>query len=239
MAKTTRERILDAALGCFLEAGYEQTTIASIRERSGISNGAVFHHFATKEAIADALYVDAMAAFQQGLWEIVRARPRSLRSAVRAVITHQLQWIEEHPDQARWVYQRGHLELDAPSSAQLDDLNRTLAAAFSGWMDALANAGQMRRLPMLLVTAIVTGPTHAIARRWLAGQLRTPLRDYADELTDAACGALGEAPARRSRYRHRAPAAAAARIRLELLDEDGALIGAGNTNATIVAASRS
>ena len=71
----TRGRILDAALACFVEAGYAQTTIARIRERSGVSNGALFHQFATKEAIADALYVDSIASFQEGLWELVNAGP--------------------------------------------------------------------------------------------------------------------------------------------------------------------
>ena len=82
MAATTRQRILDAALACFVEDGYEQATIARIRERGGISNGALFHHFPSKESIADALYVEAMASFQSGLWEMLRRRPRSLRARV-------------------------------------------------------------------------------------------------------------------------------------------------------------
>ena len=65
MASTeTRRRILDAALACFLASGYEQTTIARIRERSGTSNGALFHYFPSKEAIAEALYTGAIASFQ-------------------------------------------------------------------------------------------------------------------------------------------------------------------------------
>src|SRR5271167_4230673 len=106
----TRARILDTALACFLGAGYEQTTIAQIRQRSGVSNGALFHHFPTKEAIADAVYVEAIASFQQGLWELLRRRPRSLRAAVRETISHQLRWIEENEDRARFLYMRGHLD---------------------------------------------------------------------------------------------------------------------------------
>jgi AcrR family transcriptional regulator len=54
-ATDTRRRILDAPLACFLEEGYEQTTIARIRESSDTSDGARFHHIPSKEAIADAL----------------------------------------------------------------------------------------------------------------------------------------------------------------------------------------
>src|ERR1700720_1653158 len=165
-ASDTRSRILDAALTCFIESGYEQTTIARIRDRSGASNGALFHHFASKEAIADALYVDAMASFQQGLWAVLRRRPRSARAAIRGSISHQLRWIEENEDRARFLYMRGHLDWDSPAGAQLVELNRNLAQAYRDWMAPLLDSGQIRPMSMLLATAIVTGPGHAIARRW-------------------------------------------------------------------------
>ena len=41
-------------------------TVARIREHSQVSNGALFHHFRSKEAIADSLYVEAMASNQVG-----------------------------------------------------------------------------------------------------------------------------------------------------------------------------
>ena len=40
-AMSVRDRVLQAALDCFTEDGYERTTIARIRERSGVSNGAL------------------------------------------------------------------------------------------------------------------------------------------------------------------------------------------------------
>ena len=131
----TRGRILDAALACFVEAGYAQTTIARIRERSGVSNGALFHQFATKEAIADALYVEAMASFQQGLWELLERRPPSLREAVRGVIAHQIGWIEANGDRARFVYAHGNLDWDSPGrvSSPTSSTGSSRTPSGSGW----------------------------------------------------------------------------------------------------------
>jgi AcrR family transcriptional regulator len=227
----TRRRILDAALACFIESGYEQTTITRIRERSGASNGALFHHFPTKEAIADALYVDAIASFQEGLWELLRRQPRSIRAAVGGTISHQLQWIEENEARARFLYMRGHLDWDSPAGAQLQELNRNLAQAYREWMAMLLQSGQIRPMSILMLTAIVTGPVHAIARRWLAGQLHSPLNAYLDELTDAACAALSGTPAS-SRRRPRS-LAAHGRIRLELVSEDGSVIAGGEATAEL------
>jgi AcrR family transcriptional regulator len=230
----TRSRILDAALACFIESGYEQTTIARIRERSGVSNGALFHHFPSKDAVADALYVDAMASFQQGLWDVLRRRPRSLRAAVRGTISHQLHWIEEHEDRARFLYMRGHLDWDSPAGAQLEQLNRELARAYRDWMAPLVEGGLIRPMSMGMLTAIVTGPVHAVARRWLAGQLSSPLHAYLDELADAAGAALSGTPA--SSRRPPSSLARHGRIRLELVSDDGSVIADGEATAELLPA---
>jgi AcrR family transcriptional regulator len=235
----TRKRILTAALHCFLDRGYEQTTIAQIRIDSGVSNGALFHHFPTKEAIADALYVEGIASFQEGVREIVRQPPpRSLLAAVRAIIGHQLAWTEQHADLARFVYQRGHLDFDSLGGAAIGALNRSLAAEVRQWVAPLVERGLVRPAPMLIVTAIVNGPAHAIARRWLAGQVHEPLTSYADVLARAACAALGadgppgdaaSAPGLTAGVSH----ADAGRVTVELLDADGLVTGRGEATVRL------
>jgi AcrR family transcriptional regulator len=244
-----RERILVAALRCFLDRGYEQTTIAQIRIDSGVSNGALFHHFPTKEAIADALYVEGIASFQEGVREIVRQPPpRSLLAAVLAVIGHQLAWTEQHTDLARFIYQRGHPDFDSLGGAAVGALNRSLAAEVRQWMAPLAERGLIRPIPMLVVTAIVNGPAHAVARRWLAGQVHEPLTSYADVLARAASAALSAngaagadeaagdgASAPASRPEPGSPLAGAGRITVELLDADGLVTGRGEATIRLAA----
>jgi len=223
MATDTRRCILEAALVCFLEDGYEQATVSRIRERSGVSNGAFFHHFPSKEALADGLYVEAIASFQLGLWEMLRRRPRSLRTAVRGTIAHQLSWVELNSDFARFVYMRGHLDWDSQGAAEVSALNAELSAAFRAWMAPFVERGELRVSSMLLISAIVNGPAHALARRWLAGQLEKPPTAYVEPLADAAWAALrGEPLDVRPQ-----PAPVNGRITIELLDEDGTVTARG------------
>ncbi len=52
----TVEKILDAAQKLFLEKGYDSTTIQDIVDQlGGLSKGAVYHHFKSKEEIMDAV----------------------------------------------------------------------------------------------------------------------------------------------------------------------------------------
>jgi AcrR family transcriptional regulator len=233
-SKDTRRRILDAALTCFLADGFEQTTIARIQERSRTSNGALFHHFPSKEAIADALFLEAMASFQAGLWELVRRRPRSLRAAVRGTIQHQLQWIEQHPDLAKFLYARGHLEWSSPGATEVAALNRDLASAFRDWMAPLVESGEIRISSMLVISAIVTGPGHSIAQRWLAGQLKSTPTAFADELAEAAWAGLRGTPVS-ARSRRRAPVPLG-RITLELLASDGSVVARGQATTELAPA---
>jgi AcrR family transcriptional regulator len=227
----TRERIMEAALPCFLEEGYERTTIARIRECSGVSNGALFHHFPSKEAIADALYVEAMASFQAGLQELIRRKPRTLRAAVRGTITHQLRWIEEHAELARFVYLRGHLDWDSLAAGEVERLNRDLASEVHAWMAPLVEAGEVRPFSTVMMSAIVAGPTHAIAQRWLAGQVTAKPISFADELIDAACAALGGTATRPRRVR--AESAPVGRVAFELIADDGSVLAHGQATAEL------
>lgn len=52
----TRTRILDAAIECFTHGGYDATGVAEICERAGVSKGAFYHHFLSKQAAFLALF---------------------------------------------------------------------------------------------------------------------------------------------------------------------------------------
>ena len=50
----TRSALLDAALACLVEHGYEGTTTGRVCERAGVSRGAHQHHFGTRPALVAA-----------------------------------------------------------------------------------------------------------------------------------------------------------------------------------------
>lgn len=50
-AKMTKQRILEVALGQFLEQGYEKTTMRGIAQIAGLAPGAIYYHFKSKEHI--------------------------------------------------------------------------------------------------------------------------------------------------------------------------------------------
>ena len=51
--ETRRQEILDAAFTCFARQGFHQTTMDDICRQAGVSPGAVYHYFGSKEEIIE------------------------------------------------------------------------------------------------------------------------------------------------------------------------------------------
>ena len=76
--EVTEERILEAAQRLFLEKGYDNTTIQDIVDQlGGLTKGAVYHHFKSKEEILDE--VSDRMFFQNNPFEAVKQRSDSKR----------------------------------------------------------------------------------------------------------------------------------------------------------------
>jgi len=79
----TRIRILDTALGIFRQQGYAATSVDDLCRASGVTKGAFFHHFESKEAVAAAAIEHwnsvAGALFENGpYWQVDDPRERLL-----------------------------------------------------------------------------------------------------------------------------------------------------------------
>ncbi|SFQ49341.1 DNA-binding transcriptional regulator, AcrR family [Amycolatopsis arida] len=53
-SRTTRRRLMNAAVECLAELGWNGTTVAVIAQRAGVSRGAAQHHFRTREELVAA-----------------------------------------------------------------------------------------------------------------------------------------------------------------------------------------
>ncbi|MFI6595961.1 TetR family transcriptional regulator [Nonomuraea sp. NPDC050536] len=87
-AAETRERLLQAAAAVFAERGYEGTRVADIAAAAGVSNGALYAHFASKAellvaaldahgrpVLADLLAADPSRSIMEVLFVVGRCLP--------------------------------------------------------------------------------------------------------------------------------------------------------------------
>jgi AcrR family transcriptional regulator len=69
----TRERLVTAARLLFGERGYEATSIQLVLGRAGVARGALYHHFASKEALFDAVLEQIVAEVSDQAADAARA----------------------------------------------------------------------------------------------------------------------------------------------------------------------
>jgi len=133
-AAETRERLLRAAADVFAERGYDGTRVADIAAAAGVSNGALYAHFASK---AD-LLVDALRTHGRNmLAEMFAADPgRPVVDLLLAVG----RWLPRRRDA------RGYLIIEALVAARRDaDVARPMQEYFAeraGWLAGLMRLAQ-------------------------------------------------------------------------------------------------
>lgn len=82
-----KEAILDAARRCFADYGYEGATVARLEAVTGLSRGAIFNWYGTKEELFLAL-ADADAARFASLW-----LDRGFEEVLRALLVEDPAWL--------------------------------------------------------------------------------------------------------------------------------------------------
>jgi AcrR family transcriptional regulator len=82
----TVEKILDIAGALFTEKGYEQTTMQDIVDKLGMSKGAIFHHFKSKEDVMDGVIHRMIGGIVEQVNAIAEDSMRTVSEKIRSAI---------------------------------------------------------------------------------------------------------------------------------------------------------
>ncbi|MFC1410921.1 ScbR family autoregulator-binding transcription factor [Streptacidiphilus sp. N1-12] len=126
-AVRTREQILFAAAELFAQAGFQKTSIKDVADRAGVTKGAIFFHYPTKEILATAV-VEA----HYSRWPDLLARAQAQGLSPLDVAFEVL-------DQAAVAF-RDDLVVRAGARLQIERslIDAPLPRPYEGWTDVLA-----------------------------------------------------------------------------------------------------
>ncbi|MCI2400561.1 TetR/AcrR family transcriptional regulator [Aliiroseovarius subalbicans] len=86
-AEDRPDELLDAAVALFIEQGYARTSVAQIAARAGLSKGAVYLYFPSKQAILEGLVARAITPVGAELMAQVAAEARDIRQMLTVFLT--------------------------------------------------------------------------------------------------------------------------------------------------------
>ncbi len=87
--QATRAALIDVATGLFARNGYDATAIPAVLDAAGVSRGALYHHFASKEALFEAVLESVEAQATAKVTRAARAAtdpPEGLRRGCAAYL---------------------------------------------------------------------------------------------------------------------------------------------------------
>ncbi len=138
-----RDRIIQSAVACFGDRGFDGTSVRTIAERAGVSAPLINHHFGSKEGLRRAVDDHVVTRVRQLFGELDAGDPASLTSEL-------LRRLEDEGDVMDYL--RRSLLDGGPSGAQLVD---QLVDATVGAMDDLEATGMVRPAPDPLTRALI------------------------------------------------------------------------------------
>lgn len=168
-----RSALLDVARAKLETRSLGEVSLDEIRRAAEVSNGSLFHHFPTKNHLARALYLEALAGYQAEL-SAVLGKARTARAGVEAMVEAHVAWVLANRGAAKLL-----VELRDATAVEGDDVdwkkvNADAFAKLRAFVTKHVASGAMRELPFDVWMALVFAPVLQLTRTWVLRPKVTP-----------------------------------------------------------------
>ena len=146
--KDARTKLLDAALAVIRAKGYAATSVDELCAAAGVTKGAFFHHFKTKEDILYAVMEEAIH-YNFARMEAAVAAGRTPREQLRGLIRAELESINGDTGDAMSVLVYEWNALSPASQKPLLEMRARYEALWEGVLAAARGQGLLRHDPFI------------------------------------------------------------------------------------------
>jgi AcrR family transcriptional regulator len=181
----TKQTILDQALKLFVEQGFTETTTRDIAQACGISEGAIYRHFQSKDEIGWELFHASYAVMAERLQGLIDAAP-DFAAALKAIIADLCKLFDDEPYRFRYLLLAQHnflhrvtVKMKSPIKVLRGLVERGIAEKKIGVKDPA------------LATAFAQGPLLFTAQSIVYRAVDPPLARMADDIYAATMRAIG------------------------------------------------
>jgi len=183
-ATGVKARVDRAALELFAMRGVDGVSIADIAAEAGVSQGALYRHYRSKEALARDLFTRAYRRAGAELAAIAAAE-RGLPARIAAMVAHFCALFDRDAALFRFMLLAQHDLLP-----EVDDAGTTPAAAIEGAIAAAVAAGDIQAVEAAAGAAAIMGIVLQTALFRIYGRIDGPLLPRAPALARAAIAAV-------------------------------------------------
>lgn len=152
-SEQTRERIVDAAYHLFIERGYSATSLRDISLGAGVTVGAIYNHFATKEAIWLEV-INTRHPYHEIFPVLKAAEGETIAAVVRSAANGLVQELLKRPDLLNLMF----IEIVEFNARHIPDLYQSILPEMFGVSAILqGKRGRLRQIPMNILVRSFAG----------------------------------------------------------------------------------
>lgn len=184
--RSTRVGLQNAAVRLGVRDGIQSASIRTIAREAGVTEGAVYKHFGSKNDLIREAYtaiVDEMARDKLVLMEAELPFAHAIRSWVKLTF----KYFDGNRDAFTYVLLMPHQMAEA-----LGDVYTKQGALFRDFLVAAQQRGEAKAMDLDFAYALFTGCVLNIPRLITEGVLEGPAMKYADETAEVVLGILTE-----------------------------------------------
>jgi len=184
--RNTRFELRNAAIRLGARDGIDAASIRTIAREAGVTEGAVYKHFRSKDDLIKDAYttiVEEMARDKA----VLTKTDLPFEHAIRAWVKLTYQYFDGNRDAFSYVLLMPHRMADT-----LGDIYTKQGTLFRSFIARSIKQGQIREINPEVAYAIFTGCVLNIPRLINEGALDAPAINYADEIADAVLKAFAE-----------------------------------------------
>lgn len=171
-----KEKIFRAAQRLFVEKGYYSTSIPDIVKEAGVSTGAIYHHYSSKEELAREIHKTAVRQFLENYNEQVRPQ-KSVNAKIRAYTSLMFRWTEQDPLMVQYLLYGRPKEILAKNLTVCSEegLQATREMVEQGM-----ETGEIKTINPCLASAIISGTLIRMIELRLDGFMEHPLEEFVE-----------------------------------------------------------
>lgn len=180
-SSATRNRIIAAAHELFLAKGFDGTSVAEICREAGVSNGALFHQFPTKEDLGFAVYT----LIRRDFWNRVMAamiEPLDPLDGVEAAVRAAFSFQRDEPGGAAFMFDVSGSKWIENFAAESREVLDMVSGRGQAWAAPHIASGRLLPVPPDVFVALASGAAQWTGRMCRIGMTATPLDDIAEQM---------------------------------------------------------
>jgi TetR/AcrR family acrAB operon transcriptional repressor len=183
-AEQTRQDLLNAALTVFSQKGFSAARLEDIAEAAGVTRGAIYHHFGSKEALYSDLIDEANTVGNSAIERAV-GEGGSFIEIVTRILVYSFHLMEDDQRFSEvMALQLNTSEVNGLSQRQHDEAPQ-LVASISGLFRMIIEQGELRPdLNPDTVARAFLGYQYGLSSLWLFNREAFSIKDSAPELAE-------------------------------------------------------